>query len=191
MRCKQEEFTEGSIFHFYNKTQKNKLLFLEDSDFLYFLAKFKHNLNKYLAEVYAYCLMPNHFHFCLKQNSDKKIFRIFNDTLTSYALHYNSKYDYKGTLMQGKLQHKKIKSEEYLILLCKYIHHNPVKSFLVDHVDDWQYSNYLEWIGKRKGELFSIEIIENYKDDLVYYAKDLAEYAAYINEKNFIELLFD
>ncbi len=40
MRCKQEEFTEGSIFHIYNKTPKGKKLFKDSSDYIYFLEKY-------------------------------------------------------------------------------------------------------------------------------------------------------
>jgi putative transposase len=86
MHCKKEEYVEGSIFHFYNRTEKDKLLFKCDEDYLYFLKKFKANITRYPCEVYAYCLMPNHFHFCLKQISEQQIFGIFNAAMMSYSL---------------------------------------------------------------------------------------------------------
>ncbi|HHE38852.1 MAG TPA: hypothetical protein ENL20_09810 [Candidatus Cloacimonetes bacterium] len=191
MKCKKEEFIEGAVFHFYNKTPERKLLFKCDNDYKYFLTKFKRDIKKYPCEVYAYCLMPNHFHFCLKQNSEKPIYRIFNDTLTSYALHYNSKYNLKGKLLQDRQQNKRIVNDSYLIAICKYIHNNPHKAGLVDDLEKWQYSNYLEYIGKRNGTLFSVELLENYHDDFLNYQDEMEEYQKNIDDKEFIDLLID
>ena len=191
MKCKKEEFVEGAIFHLYNKTHKGKLLFKCDKDYLYFLEKFKKNIQKYPCEVYAYCLMPNHFHFCLKQNSDKPLYRIFNDTLTSYALHYNSKYKLRGRLLQDRLQNKRIKKDSYLILLCKYIHYNPLKANLVRKLEDWKYSNFLEYSKLRTGTLFSNELVVNYPDDFENYSSEIEEYQKYIEDNEFTDLLID
>ena len=191
MKCKKEEFVEGAIFHFYNKTPQGKLLFKTNDDYLYFLTKFEKNIIKYPCEVYAYCLMPNHFHFCLQQNSDKPLYRIFNDTLTSYALHYNSKYKLKGKLLQDRLQDKRITYDAYLILLCKYIHNNPLKAGLVENLKNWEYSNYLEYLGKRQGMLYSKVLLETYPDDFENYSLKIEEYQKYIDEKAFTDLLID
>ena len=191
MKCKKEEFVEGAVFHFYNKTPKGKLLFKFDNDYKYFLTKFKRNIYKYPCEVYAYCLMPNHFHFCLKQITGKPLYRIFNDSFTSYALHYNTKYKLKGKLLQDRLQNKRITNDAYLTLLCKYIHNNPFKAGLVDDLEKWQYSNFLEYIGKRTGTLFSKELLENYSDDFSDYISEIEEYQNYIDDKEFMDLLID
>ncbi|MFN2187766.1 MAG: transposase, partial [Candidatus Promineifilaceae bacterium] len=44
--------------------------------------------------------------------------------------------------------------------LCRYIHANPVKDGIVHNVEDWPYSNYLEWIGLRHGSLVDRNFIE-------------------------------
>ena len=49
--------------------------------------------------------------------------------------------------------------EEYLIHLCRYIHLNPVKANLVPQIEDWLYSNYLEWIGQRTDTLKDAKFI--------------------------------
>ena len=191
MQCKKEEYVEGSIFHFYNRTEKNKLLFKCDNDYLYFLRKFKANVIKYPCEVYAYCLMPNHFHFCLKQNSTKPAYRVFNATLISYSQHYNYKYNCRGYLMEKRLQSKKLNNDKYLIQLCRYIHYNPVKAGLTGNIVDWKYSNYLEIIGNRQGTLFSAELIKIYPEEFEDYGSSIAMYRKYIEEADFSELLMD
>ncbi|MCF7912545.1 MAG: transposase [Candidatus Cloacimonetes bacterium] len=191
MQCKKEEYVEGNIFHFYNRTASGKLLYRCDDDYLYFLDKFRSNNEKYPCEVYAYCLMPNHFHFCLKQNSDQPLYRIFNDTLTSYCMHYNAKYKLVGHLMAGKLQSRRITERSYVLQVCRYIHYNPVKAGLVEHIEDWSFSNYLEIIGKRKGSLYSKELIDDYPEEFLDYEKNIKMYEAYVKDTGFIDILFD
>ena len=41
----------------------------------------------------------------------------------------------------------------HLLHLCRYIHANPVIDEFVEGLDDWPYSNYLDWVGKRAGTL--------------------------------------
>ena len=190
MRCTKNEYVTGAVFHFYNKTPDKKLLFRCDEDYVYFLNKLKYNIKKYPCEVYAYCLMPNHFHFCLKQKSDMPLYRIFNDTLTSYALYYNHKYQIKGKLLQDRLQSKRVNKDCYLLLLCNYIHNNPVRAGLVEDVAGWEYSNFLEYARLRNGSLYSKELISYFPDDFVDYLNSIKNYQQYINDVKFKELLF-
>ena len=68
-----------------------------------------------------------------------------------------------------------VEKREYLINLCAYIHLNPLKANLVANLKDWEFSNYLEWIGKRKGTLFSDELITSHFNDRNYYEKAIIE----------------
>ncbi|MCK4340046.1 MAG: transposase, partial [Candidatus Cloacimonetes bacterium] len=149
MRCPKESFIKDSYFHLYNRTVKPNKLFYKKDDYIWFLKRFKKKIVLYPATVFAYCLMPNHFHFLIRQDSDKPIYKIFNDSLSAYVKHYNYKYKRKGTLFEGHLQHKNVNNEKYLLYLCQYIHFNPKKAGLVDNLEDWKFSNFLEWIGKR------------------------------------------
>ena len=191
MRCKKEEFVKGEYFHFYNRSVENTLLFKRDDDYSYFLDKFKFKINTYPASVFAYCLMPNHFHFLLRQDDDKPIYQIFNDLNNSYVQHYNIKYSRKGHLYKGQLQHKRIKNDEYIICLCQYIHFNPHKAGLVNDLSDWKYSNYLEWIGKRNGILFNDELLKIYFESAELYQQQIRYYEDYNKDKDFSELLFN
>ncbi|HHE38186.1 MAG TPA: hypothetical protein ENL20_06405 [Candidatus Cloacimonetes bacterium] len=191
MRCKKEEFIKNQYFHFYNHAVENGLLFREDDDYLWFLDKFNLKLEKYPTSVFAYCLMPNHFHFLLRQESDKPIYQIFNDLNNSYVPHYNFKYKRKGRLYREPLQHIHIKKENYLIYLCQYIHYNPVKAGLVKELEDWKYSNYPEWIGLRNGKLYNNELLLAYFGNPREYKKQIKEHEKYMKEKEFGKLLFD
>lgn len=57
----------------------------------------------------------------------------------------------------------------------------------VDKLEDWEYSNYLEWVGKREGELFSREIIDEYFPNKGLYKEQLKELSRIKKQKKFLE----
>ena len=191
MRCKKEDFIQGEYFHLYNRAVDGTLLFIEKDDSRYFIDKMIPKIKEYSASVFAYCLMPNHFHFLIKQNSDKAIFQIFNDVNNSYVKHFNFNYKRRGRLYQGNLNHKQVKDDKYLIALCQYIHFNPVKAKLVNKIEDWEFSNYSEWIRKRNRGLFDDELLKKYFYSSNNYEQQMKDYGKRVEEKKFSALLFD
>ena len=60
-------------------------------------------MNNFAGEItlLAYCLMPNHFHFFIKQKSAGSIDKFMNSLGTRYTMYFNKKYDRVGSLYQG------------------------------------------------------------------------------------------
>ncbi len=189
MKIKQEQYHKGIIAHFYNRVVHNELLFRTDKDYIQFLLSFKKSIQEIPTSVYAYCLMPNHFHFFLKQNSTILLYKIFNKILSSYVQKYNIKYSRKGSIFAHPLQSKLVVDDRQLITLCKYIHLNPVKAGLVNEPEEWEFSNYREWIGVRHGELFDDFILKNNFCGTEDYIKSIKEFKQQILEKTLLELL--
>ena len=55
----------GRMYHLYNHANGEESLFREDDNYRYFLHKYVEHISP-IAETYAYCLMPNHFHFFVR-----------------------------------------------------------------------------------------------------------------------------
>lgn len=81
-------------------------------------------LNNFAEEVslLAYCLMPNHFHFLIKQKSADSIDIFMNSLGTRYTMYFNRKYKRVGSLYQGVYKAVQVVHEEQLLYLTKYIH---------------------------------------------------------------------
>ena len=62
------------FYHIYNHSNGKDNLFISEDNYKYFLGKFKEYIAPF-SETYAYCLMPNHFHFLIKINSEKDVFK--------------------------------------------------------------------------------------------------------------------
>jgi len=66
------------MFHIYNHAVGKDNFFNSSENYNFFLLKFKKYLQNYI-DVYAYCLMPNHFHFVIKVKSETMILNEFNN----------------------------------------------------------------------------------------------------------------
>jgi putative transposase len=76
----------GQTYHIYNHANGNENIFREEENYRYFLQQYK----KHLAEVvdtFAYCLMPNHFHFLVRIKDDRELLK--NPTFEQYSVSRN------------------------------------------------------------------------------------------------------
>ncbi|TSA26334.1 hypothetical protein D4R71_03970 [bacterium] len=182
-RCSRDEFVEGAIFHIYNKSMYPLKLFYHDDDYKSFFKYFAKIREKYPSTIFSYCLMPNHFHFLIRQDSEKPVYELFNHSLSSYVRHLNFKLQRKGPLFQSKLQHVRVKDEKHLFQLVMYIHNNPRKAGLVNNLMDWEYSNYKNFIERKVDDYTQDASIKLFKDYLDDYEKMISLYSAEVNEK--------
>lgn len=73
---KQTLFYPNGVFHIYNHANGDELLFRKDDNYHYFLKKFVDYLEAIL-ETFAYCLMPDHFHFLIRIRSERVLREYF------------------------------------------------------------------------------------------------------------------
>ena len=114
-----------------------------------------------VCQTFAYCLMPNHFHFLIRVKSDRElrkspkapkagselnapafIMQQFSNFLNAYAKAYNKKYNRRGALFVDYLRRKSISSDRYLMNVIHYIHFNPVHHGYCSDLNDWAFTSY-------------------------------------------------
>ncbi len=66
MPYRGDVFAPGHYYHIYNRGAGKGLLFFNSGNYEYCLRLVKRYYQQYGATVIAYCLMPNHYHFCLR-----------------------------------------------------------------------------------------------------------------------------
>lgn len=87
-----------------------------------------------LVEIYCYTLMPNHFHFILKEIQQKGISLFFQKILSQYSGYFNRKYNRRGPLFESRFKDKPINTNHYFKHLSKYIWNNPIKLIRPDYL---------------------------------------------------------
>ncbi|QQG40678.1 MAG: transposase [Candidatus Levyibacteriota bacterium] len=136
----------------------------------------------FLVEIISYCLMPNHFHFLLRQIKDGGIAKFISNFTNSYTRFFNTKRERTGPLFTGKFKSVRIETQEQLLHVSRYIHLNPYTSFVAKTLKDletYPYSSFPEFINKVKSNFCTKDIVlANYKNIESYkqFVFDQADY---------------
>lgn len=157
-------FIPNHFYHIYNQGNNKQKIFFEGANYIYFLQK----VRKYIspcADILAYCLMPNHFHFLIRTNESSGLIKEIGPVRltalsnglrnleSSYAQAINKKLNRTGSLFRQKTKFKLLKDEYSAVFCMHYIHQNPLKAGLVSKMEEWQYSSFVDYCGARDGTL--------------------------------------
>ena len=100
------------------------------------------------VELISYVLMPNHFHFLLKQVSEEGIKSFVRNFQISYTRYFNTQHKRKGPLWESRFKSVLVENDEQLQHLIRYLHLNPATARLVNHPEDWKFSSYKEYLSE-------------------------------------------
>ena len=135
------KISSSGIYHIVLRGINKQLIFEDDEDYeklLETLVKYK-EVSQY--EIYAYCLMGNHFHLLLKTNKEE-LGLVIKRIAGSYAYWYNTKYKRSGHLFQDRFISEPVENDKYLLASCRYIHQNPLRAGLCKDIKGYRHSSY-------------------------------------------------
>jgi len=144
MPYRRNRFVAGHYYHIYNRGCNRERIFSTHDNYIYLLQKVKRLLREIPLVIIAYCLMPNHYHFVIRQEGDIPISTFIQRLFLTYTQAYNKQQGRSGPLFEGRFKCVHIDSDEYVIHLCRYVHLNPIVAGLVSRPEDWPYNNYRE-----------------------------------------------
>jgi REP element-mobilizing transposase RayT len=162
------------FYHFFSRAVGSEKLFKEEENYRYFLEKMNEHLTS-VCEIWAYCLIPNHFHLLVRIKpeidiwlafeSKKKlkefhqdlvsnfVLEQFSNFLNSYTKSINKRYKRKGGLFMNYLRRVEIAKDSQLTSALFYVHKNPVHHGLVKQIGSWKWSSYLSFLSDRPTKL--------------------------------------
>ena len=171
-------FTASQLYHIYNRGSNRQPIFFEEANYYYLLRLFKKYSPIMRISVIAYCLMPNHYHFLVRQDAEIPAGLLFQRVFNAYTKAINKKYERTGTLFQGRYRCILLVNTSHLFQLCRYIHANPVKARLVESPEQWPFSNFQEWVGTRAGTLCDLDFVRTNFGTANEYMDFIQEYLA-------------
>ena len=176
MPVERPDYLPGGYYHVYNRGAHRASLFREEVNYLFVLERMKAYCRALELAPVAYCLLPNHYHFLIRQDGAHAAGLLPQRVFNSYSKAYNKTYGHSGTLFEGSYRVRHVTEEGYLMHLCRYIHLNAVLHGLVRDVEGWPYSNYLEWIGERNGTLVDRRLVAEHFSAVGSYRAFVQEY---------------
>ena len=172
------------FYHIWNRGNNRENLYYTHANYDYFLRMYAEFLDP-VAETYAFCLLPNHFHLLIRTRSfpvvspadetdEKKrsnpVSIAFQRFFTAYSQAINIQQHRTGSLFQKPFKRLEVKSVSQLANLVIYIHTNPQKHGITDDFRQYPWSSYDRMIRNRPSKLKKDEVLqwfrnkENYLD---------------------------
>lgn len=209
----------SEVFHVFNRGVDKRKIFIYDTDYIRFL----HNLfefnnlerknnnfycfnkknndiasryKKRLVDIFAFCLMPNHYHLLLSPIEEDGITKFMQKVNMGYAKYFNQKYDRKGTLFESRFKNIAIKKDTHLKYIPFYIHLNPldlkfpewrkneIKNYneAFNFLKNYKWSSHLDYLGQNIfSSILQKELItdllgnsEEYNKELIIWLKEIS-----------------
>ena len=135
-----------SSWHVFTRGPRRLGLFLDDQDYLRFLSILAYSMAASGAVLWAYALMPNHYHLMISATSDQltECMRRLNQMYSSY---YNRRYKQMGHSYDGPYQAHRQKGLFFTLKRIAYIFLNPVVGGLVSRPEDFRWSSFRNYLG--------------------------------------------
>ncbi len=191
----------GNFYHLYNHANGSENIFREEKNYHFFLEKAGKYLNPYM-NIYAYCLMPNHFHLLIRIKEEKRLYELLSKSnsfkkmsetnqiqcmynkiskslsnlFSSYTQSYNRIYQRRGSLFMPNFKTNDIEDDHAFCAVIHYIHANPVHHGFVKDMREWKYSSFLSLYSEKPTKLerdYVMTIFGNKQAFLNYHTKPI------------------
>ena len=141
VKTKNKYLYRGNTFyHIYNRGNNKRLIFYEINDYERLVKRVLEYEKEYDLIVYAYCLMPNHYHLLVKLGDDRSaVSKYMQRLMTAYVMYFNKKYQNIGRLFQGPFKASRLNKTEDILRVLQYLENNPVEAGLSKVPSDYRW----------------------------------------------------
>ncbi len=130
----------GALYHVMTRGNNRERIVQDETDAAAFLDSLQSTCRRYAWQVFAWCVMPNHYHLVVEtiRSTLSHGMRRHNST---YAQYYNKRHGRIGHVFQGRYKALLVAKERYLLTVLRYVELNPCRAALVRHPADWPWSS--------------------------------------------------
>jgi REP element-mobilizing transposase RayT len=125
----------GVLHHVMGRGIEKRKIFRNDTDRSDFVERLASLAAKDAMDVYAWCLIPNHFHLLIK-TKNQPLSKSMRQLLTGYAVSFNRRHRRHGHLFQNRYKSIVCQEDAYLLELVRYIHLNLIRADLVENLPE-------------------------------------------------------
>jgi REP element-mobilizing transposase RayT len=179
-------FYSNQFYHIYNRGNNGEKIFYTEENHAYFLRRFDHYISNY-ADTYAYCLLPNHFHFLIKVIDKNKLVNQLRLFFLSYSKAINQQTGRKGSLFQKRFKRTINEDNSSLIRATLNIHSNPVHHEISADFRKYMYSSYLSLMSDKRTKLKREEVFKWFGGRESFIKAHLQKLSEFDSDKFFLE----
>jgi REP element-mobilizing transposase RayT len=132
---------EGALYHVHARGNERRDIFADDDDRRSFLCLLGEAARRFAIEVFAYALMPDHYHLLFRTRR-ANLSRAMQWLGAAYSTRFNARHARCGHLFQGRFRNMLVQAEAHLVPLSHYIHRNPLRAGIVERISAYPWSSY-------------------------------------------------
>ena len=125
----------GILHHVMGRGIERRAIFLDPKDREDFIARLAPVVESKAMAVYAWALLPNHFHLLCKTEKGS-LSSSMRKLLTGYVVHFNRRHKRYGHLFQNRYKSIVCQEDVYLLELVRYIHLNLLRAGEVRSIEE-------------------------------------------------------
>jgi len=169
----------GAPHHVTQRGNRREPTFFSADDYRFYRDLLAEAAARANAEIWAYCLMPNHVHVILVPADPDGLRRTFADLHRRYTAHINARNRWTGHLWQSRFGSVAM-DETHLFAAARYVALNPVRARLVTQAGDWPWSSARAHLaGRNDGVVKVAPLLERIDDFAAFLAEPFDEDAAF------------
>jgi putative transposase len=123
---------DGLIYHILNRGNGGQKVFHKHQDYRVFTDLMEESKARYSVKIFAYCLLPNHFHIVAMPLRGEELSKWMQWLMTSHVRRYHRQYETSGHVWQGRFKSFLIQEDTHLLTVLRYVEANPVRAGLVN-----------------------------------------------------------
>ncbi len=118
-------------------------LFERAADYEAFTEVLQEALRRERLPIFAYSLMPNHWHFVVRPDADHQVSTFFRWLTHTHTMRWHASHHTVGTghLYQGRFKAFPIEEDDHLLTVMRYVERNPLRANLCRRAEEWKYGS--------------------------------------------------
>jgi putative transposase len=140
----------GGLYHALNRGNARATIFHKDGDYEAFERILSEGLQRYDVQLFAYQLMPNHWHLVVRPSKDGAMSSLLRWVTGTHTMRYHAHYHSSGEghVYQGRFKSFPVQDDDHFTVVCRYVERNALRSELVERAEDWRWGSLWRWLQK-------------------------------------------
>lgn len=140
----------GGFYRALNRGSSRATIFRKDADFDAFEQILAEGLGRFQIQLFAYQLMPNHWHLVLRPLQDGEMSRFLRWVSGTHTMRFHAHYHTagEGHVYQGRYKSFPIQEDEHFLTVCRYVERNALRAELVRKAQSWRWGSLWRWLQK-------------------------------------------
>ena len=133
----------GLTYHALNRANAWMTLFEGAADYDAFVRVLVEAVKRYPVRLFAFCVMPNHFHLVIRPDADGALSGFMRWLTLTHTQRWHAHRHSAGSghVYQGRFKSFPVQDDEHLYTVCRYVERNALRAGLVARAEDWRWGS--------------------------------------------------